>query len=458
MIAVLHGRFPAGRPPCTGGVEQGREVCDDLPVTGVDEPVATARPASSEQTGTGSGGLGGRYWRLWSASAVSNLADGIVKIALPLTAVGYTTSPVLVAGVAAAFSLPWLLFALPAGALVDRLDRRQVMLAANSLRAALLGTLPLAVALDAGSIWLLYLVAFGAGTAETLYDTSAQSILPQLVPRAALPRANGRLYAVELAANQFFGPPLAGFLVAGGVAYAMLGPAGLWAAAVVALLLVGGRFRVARQGTSTLRADIAEGVRFLWRHRLLRTLALMVGVSNLTTTATFAVLVLYAVGPNSAIGLSEPGYGLLLTTLAAGIVLGSLVAARIERLLGRARALGVAMVAIAVVVGVPAVSTNPFVLGGVFFVGGILLTSWSVITVSLRQQITPDRLLGRVNSGYRLLAWGSMPLGALVGGGLAEVFGLQAVFVIMGVLALILLVGMFWVTDAAIEAAERAAA
>ncbi|MEV4711798.1 MFS transporter [Micromonospora sp. NPDC049374] len=419
-------------------------------MTGVEEPVRTdASPRPDES------GLGGRFWRLWSASAVSNLADGIVKIALPLVAVGYTRSPVLVAGVAAAYSLPWLLFALPAGALADRLDRRQVMLAANTLRAALIGALALVAAFDAGSIWLLYLVALGLGVAETLYDTSAQSILPQVVTRDQLPRANGRLAAVELAANQFVGPPLAGFLVAAGVALALAGPAVLWAVAVAALLLVAGRFRIERDAPTTMRADIVEGLRFLWRHRLLRTLATMVGTSNFITSGIFAVLVLYAVGPDSAIGLTEPGYGVLLTTIAAGIVLGSVATAQIEQRLGRSRTLALSVLAMAAVVGVPALSTNPFVIGTVFFAGGILLATWNVITISLRQRITPDRLLGRVNSGYRMLAWGSMPAGALVGGLLAEAFGLRAVFAILGSLTLTLLLGMFVVTDANIDAAER---
>ncbi|WP_018218404.1 MFS transporter [Salinispora vitiensis] len=401
--------------------------------------------------------LGTPFWQLWSASAASNLADGIVKLALPLVAVSLTDSPMLVAGVAMAFSLPWLFFALPAGALADRLDRRRVMVAANTVRAVLFGVMALAVALDAASIWLLYAVAFGAGVAETLYDTSAQSILPQVVSRDALPRANGRLHAVTLAANQFVGPPLAGFLVTAGVALAVVGPAGLWAVAVAALLLIRGRFRVEREAPTSLRRDIAEGLRFLWRHRLLRAMAVMVGVSNFTMSGIFAVLPLYAVGPDSAMGLTEPGYGLLLATLAVGIVLGSLVAGAIERRLGRSATLGVAVVVAAVVVGAPALSANPFVVGAVYFGGGILVATWNVITVSLRQRITPDRLLGRVNSGYRMLAWGGMPLGALTGGLLAELLGLRAVFAVMGVLALSLVIGLFWVTDSAIDAAEREA-
>ena len=401
--------------------------------------------------------LGGRYWRFLSASALSNLADGIVKVGLPLVAVAYTRSPALVAGVAIAFSLPWLLFALPAGALADRFDRRRAMLAANTLRAVLVGLLAVAVALDVGSIWLVYVVAFAVGVTETLHDTAGQSILPQLVARDLLPQANGRLGAVERTANAFIGPPLAGFLVAGGVALALAGPAGLWALAVVAMLFVGGRFRVERVTTTSLRADIAEGLRFLWRHRLLRTLALMVGGSNFTTNAALSVLVLYAVGTGSAVGLTEPAYGLLLTALAAGIVVGALTATRLQRLLGRVWTLRVALASWAGLIGVPALTTNPYVIGGVFFGSGVLAAAWDVVTVSLRQRITPDRLLGRVNGAYRLLAWGSVPLGAAAGGLLAELFGLRAVFAVMGVAALLLPFGLVRVTDAAIDAAEREA-
>jgi len=401
--------------------------------------------------------LGGRYWRFLSASALSNLADGIVKVGLPLVAVAYTRSPALVAGVAIAFSLPWLLFALPAGALADRFDRRRAMLAANTLRAVLVGLLAVAVALDVGSIWLVYVVAFAVGVTETLHDTAGQSILPQLVARDLLPQANGRLGAVERTANAFIGPPLAGFLVAGGVALALAGPAGLWALAVVAMLFVGGRFRVERVTTTSLRADIAEGLRFLWRHRLLRTLALMVGGSNFTTNAALSVLVLYAVGAGSAVGLTEPAYGLLLTALAAGIVVGALTATRLQRLLGRVWTLRVALASWAGLIGVPALTTNPYVIGAVFFGSGVLAAAWDVVTVSLRQRITPDRLLGRVNGAYRLLAWGSVPLGAAAGGLLAELFGLRAVFAVMGVAALLLPFGLVRVTDAAIDAAEREA-
>ncbi len=399
--------------------------------------------------------LGIAYWRLWTSSGLSNLADGVVKVVLPLVAIRFTDSPTLIAGLTFALTLPWLLFALPAGALADRLDRRRAMLGANAVRAMLLVVLVLTVMVDDGSIWVLYVVALCIGVAETIYDTSAQSILPLVVSRDQLSRANGRLYAAELTANQFVGPPLGGFLVAAGAAMAFATPAALWAVAVAVLLLVHGPFRIERDERTTMRADVAEGLRFLWRQRLLRTLAVIVGVFNFASNATWAILVLYAVGPASAMGLSEPAYGLLLTTVAAGSLLGSLVAEWVEQRLGRARSLVLTILGCTLLVGVPAVTANPFLIGAAFFVGGTANAIWNVITVSLRQRVTPDRLLGRVNSGYRLVAWGAMPLGAAAGGLLAQVLGLRAVFVGMALLTLALVAGMTKVTDEVMDAAER---
>ena len=402
--------------------------------------------------------LGSGFWRLWASSGLSNLADGAFKVALPLVAIRFTDSPVLIAGLALALSLPWLLFALQAGALADRVDRRWAMLGANIARASLIAVLVLAAGFGVGSIWVLYVVAFCVGIAETVYDTSAQSILPQLVSRDLLSRANGRLYAVELTANQFLGPPLGGLLVAVGTVVAFAAPAALWLAAVGALLLVRGNFRIEREGRTTMRADIAEGLRFLWRHRILRTLAIMTGVFNLASNAMFAVFVLYAVGPRSAMGLTDPLFGVLLTATAAGSLVGSFLAERVERRLGRSRSLMVGIIGGAVLIGIPAITANPFVIGAAFFLGGLTIVIWNVITVSLRQRISPDRLLGRVNSGYRLVAWGTMPLGAAVGGVLAQFFGLPAVFAIAGIVTLALLLLMPILTDRALDAADHNAA
>jgi MFS family permease len=403
-------------------------------------------------------GLGAAYWRLWTSAGLSDLADGITKVALPLVAIRFTRSPVLIAGLSFAVTLPWLLFALQAGALADRLDRRKAMLGANCARGLLLAVIVIAVLAGGGSIWALYVLAVAIGVAETIYDTSAQSIVPQLVGRDQLTRANGRLYAVQLAANQFAGPPLAGFLIAISAVLAFAAPAGLWLLAILALLLVPGQYRVQRPQRSTLRADIAEGLRFLWGNRLLRTLAIMVGLFNIATTASSAILVLFAVGPSSAMGLSEQAFGVLLAATAAGSVLGSFVTERLVALIGRSGALAVSLLTGSLFVGVPALTTNPVLIGLGFFAGGIGVMAWNVVTVSFRQRITPDALLGRVNSCYRMVAWGTMPLGAALGGLLGEWLGLRLVFGIFALLTLAQLAGLIIVTNARMDAAQAAAA
>jgi MFS family permease len=165
--------------------------------------------------------------------------------------------------------------------------------------------------------------------------------------------------------------------------------------------------------------------------------------------------VLFAVGPTSAMGLSDTAYGLLLTTAAAGGLLGALVAGRVQRVLGRARSLVLTIFGCALMVGAPAVTATPYLIGVAFVLGGAGVSIWNVITVSLRQQITPVRLLGRVNSAYRVVAWGTMPLGAAAGGLLGQFLGLRAVFVIMAALSLSMLAGMRIVTNARMDAAER---
>ncbi|MGW4058279.1 MFS transporter [Amycolatopsis sp. NPDC004747] len=402
--------------------------------------------------------LGGKYWRLWTSAALSNLADGILKFALPLLAIGYTRSPPLIAGLTLAFTLPWLVFALPAGAIADRRDRRSLMLLANAARATLLAGLLGAVLLDAGSIWLLYVAALGTGIAETCYDTASQAIVPQLVGRDELPRANSRLYAAETTALELAGPPAAGLLVATAATLSLGTPIVLWAVAVAVLLSVRGSFKVAATDRRpVLRAEIAEGLRFVWRTGILRTFTLMTGVFNFASSAIQAVLVLYAVGPGSALGLSEAAYGWLLSLLAAGCLAGSFFAERVERALGAARAIGVAYFLGGASLGAPAVTTDPVLIGAAFFAGGVGLIVSNVTTVSLRQRITPDRLLGRTNSSHRLVAYGTKPLGALAGGLLAQFSGLPTVFAVMSLLAMSTAFGATKVTASAVAEAERSA-
>jgi MFS family permease len=399
--------------------------------------------------------LGRRYWTLWTSSAFANLGDGIFQVAVALIAVDLTRSPALVAGVALANKLPWLFLALPAGALADRLDRRITMVSANAVRVALLGALALASATGANSIALLYAVSLGLGVAEVLFDTSSQTLMPAVVDKPDLSRANGRLFAVELVMNQFVGPPLGGYLVAAAAALAVGVSAGTYVAAVIALLMLSGSYRTARTGPPTrLRADIAEGVRYLMRHRLLRTLGLLLGAQNLLTSAGAAVFVLYATSNTYGLGLSDAGVGLLFTVMAIGGVAGSFIGAPLEKRMGRSTVLSMCLITGGIAWLVPGVSRNTVLVALGFILTGTS-SMWNVVTVSLRQRIIPDELLGRVNSAYRLLGWGSLPIGAALGGLVGELLSVRAVFVLSAVLLIVLIVPLRRiVTDDAIAAAE----
>jgi MFS family permease len=411
-------------------------------------------PAARARVG---GGLGRGFWRLWSASVVSNLADGMFWVALPLLAVSLTDSPALVAGVVVASRLPWLVFVLVAGALADRLDRRRTMMLVDLGRVVLLGGLAAAVVAGAASIWLVYIVAFLLGVLETLFDTAAQAILPNVVPRERLTAANGRLLAAEFTMNQFVGPPLGGLLAAVGlgVAFGSMAAGYLAAALLIAGLI--GSFRPERTGPPTrITHEIGEGITYLARHRLLRVLAIVIALLNLAQGAVWAILVLYVVAPGP-MGLSEVGYGLLLTSSAVGTIAGTTVAGTIERRLGKPNLFVASVVVLAAGNIALASSTNPFVVGGVLAIGGIFHGAFGVAYQSLRQRIVPDRILGRLVATFRMLGWGALPLGALLGGLVGEAFGLTAVFWAAAVMAIVLLPVRLLITDSRIAEAEAAA-
>jgi len=399
-------------------------------------------------------GLPRNYWRLWGSSAASNLAYGIFFIVLPLLALRLTDSPLLIAGLAIAGRLPWLLFVLIAGALADRFDRRRTMRNVQLFRVTVLAVLAGLALVDGLSLPILYVAALVLGIGETLFDTAAQSILPSIVEKDSLATANGRLYGVELVMNQFVGPPLGGLLIVVSIPLALGSSLVGYALAALGLTMLVGSFKPKREGPPTrLTTDIAEGMRYLWQNHVLRTLAVMVGVMNLAFTATGAIFVLYAVSPGP-MGLSEAQFGIFATTFAAGSVVGSFTAGYLERRVGRVRLLFVSVFAAAVAVAVPGFTANPLLVGAAFVATGLFVVVWNVITVSLRQRIIPDALLGRVNSGYRLFAWGTQPVGALMGGLLAEALGLSAVFLIGGAVVLTLLLARFVITDEALAAAE----
>lgn len=404
-------------------------------------------------------GLGGGYLKLWTATAISNLGDGIVHTAMPLLAAALTRDPLQVSVVAAAGWAPWLLLALLSGALVDRWDRRLVMWTVDAARFAVVGALGVAVWAGWASIPLLAIVAFVLGAGQTLFDSAAQSFIPALVGRdsQSLERANSRLFGAQQVSQQLAGPPLGGALFALTRAVPFVVDAVSFAASSALIAAIPGRFaseRPAGAGRSSLRADIARGVAWLMGHRLLRTIVVMNGVTNLALTAGDAILVLFA---QRQLGLGSVGYGLLLAGYAVGGVLGSLVAVRVGRWLGTGTIiLGGVMVAAVMSCGI-GLSSRAWVTGVLLAVEGFALTIDNVVGVSLRQAIVPDALMGRVVATSWLVTLGTMPLGGVLGGVLGRTLGLRAPFLFgAAVLAVTALLALPLVNNRTVHVARAA--
>ena len=291
--------------------------------------------------------------------------------------------------------------------------------------------------LDQASIALLAAAGFLLGTGQTLVDTGARSILPALVSRdpQRLERANGRLIGTRVVTQELAGPPAGGFLfsVAGWVPFAL--DAVSFAAGSALVASIRGHFGPAPDqlgpgGRPTLRSEIAEGLRWLAAHRVLRATAAMVAVVNLLAAGGGAVAVLFA---QDRLGLDAVGFGLLLSASAVGGVLGSLVAARSVRVVGTAQIIVGTMVLSGPALLVFGLSSEPWLAGVTFGLVGFLTVVFNIVMGALRQALTPDRLLGRVVSAFRLFGYGSVPIGSLLGGVLARSFGLPAPFVVAGV-------------------------
>ena len=375
--------------------------------------------------------LGRNYHRLFSAATISNLGDGVALVAYPWLASAITRNPLLISLIVVVQRLPWLLFALPAGVLTDRHDRRHLMILANTARGVITvlvaiavvgrgGDLPgpdeldAVVSTDAVLYGGIIVASFLLGIGEVLYDNCAQTVMPSLVRPDQLEKANGRLWAAEEAANQFAGPPLGSLLLAAGFAVPFLVDAGsfLVSAALISTLVLAPPPDGA-PARRPWRHELAEGVRWLWHNELLRTMAIVLGLFNAAASITFSVYVLFA---QEILGASTTEFAAVMMAGAAGAIIGGWTASSLTTSFGSGPSLALALAGSAAIEITIGLMSNVPVVAAMNVLAGLLAVLWNVVTVSLRQTIVPDHLLGRVNSVYRFLAWGMIPLGAIVGG------------------------------------------
>ena len=402
--------------------------------------------------------LPSRFHRIWTASAVSALGDGVYFAAVPLLALTMTGNPVLLGAMEACALLPWLCFGMVGGALVDRWDRRRTMVIADLCRFSLLALVTLLIAAGTADIYLLFVAVFLLGIGQVFFDTASIAYLPEILDRDldTLQVANSRLQGAQQALGGFVGPPTGSLLFGLGRAVPILGDAlSFLFSSLMVWTLPESAPKPAKPRGSLLR-DAREGAAFLFGNRLLVGLSLRPAVGNFAFLGATAVLVLYV---KDTLHLGTTAYGLYLTANAIGALGGTAVAPRLAGRLGTGGTLTLtACVEALSLLGI-GLSPNAWAAGACEAVLGAAMGATMGLGPAVRQAIVPDQLMGRVAATGRLIALCAGPLGALFGGWLAHVAGLRAPFIAgAGILAVMAVVAARLTSNQRIEAALAEAA
>ena len=380
--------------------------------------------------------LGPDFTKLWSASVASNLADGLGRTAVPLIATTLTKDPVLIAGISALAFVPWLLFGVLSGVIIDRVDRRIAMAVANGLRVLAAVAIALLITTGTITIWWLYAAVLVFGLAETVYDNATIAVLPSVIDKSGLERANSRMQAADGVVQNFIATPVAGLLFAAAIVLPMWSTAaGYFVAGALALLLPLSAARAATvagppQGA---RADVREAVGFLLGHRFLRNLILVTSIAGFMLTLAQATSILFFLEtldvPVVAIGFVTAGIGV-------GAVLGSMLASTFVERFGRGRVMFGGMLLCGVTLGLTGVSPNIWVAVVFYALSAFGVATWNVSYGAMRQELIPGPLLGRTIGVIRTITWGMFPIASVIGGFIGRI-DLRLPFIVGGAVSVV---------------------
>jgi MFS family permease len=367
--------------------------------------------------------LGRDFRFLWGSSTISNIGDGLLISAGPLLVTTITREPFAVALATLMQFLPWVILGIPGGALIDRVDRRRLSVWVNVARAAVLAVLAGTVVTGTATLPVVLACFFILGTAEMLADNTSSALLASAVPKEHLGVANSRLTGTRILANDLAGPPLGAFLFAVGMAV----PFGVDAICALAAAVLIGRIAATPRPSTVerrhLRHEIADGVRWLWHHPPVRALALTIFLFNVTFWAPYSLYVLYA---TERLGVDELGYGVLITAGAIGGLAGSLAYPALERRFALATLMRVGLLLETVTHLILALSTSAIVVGATMTLFGIHAVVWGTTSTTVRQRAVPSSFMGRVTSVYMLLNVGGGAIGSVLGGVIAQNYGIVA--------------------------------
>lgn len=381
--------------------------------------------------------MGPAFNRLWASSLVSNLADGVLMAAAPLIAISLTDSTVLISITGAMVMLPWLLFAIPIGAMVDRVDRRYILATSNAIRSAVVGAAALAIATDRLTIFWLIAAAFVIGVCEVANDTTAQSLIPQILDEEHYEKGNSRLQISETVIQGFVGAPLSGFLYAlaiylpffvNSIGYAV---ATLLALSIPIQYLQDVRTETLKESKPGFIEDVKFGIKYLYNHKVLRRLVLTtatIGVCYSMGTATMALFII------KELELTPTYFGVVLSIQGVGALLGAIVAPRASKKFGRSIIMTLGITGSSVILLAQGFSPNIYVFVALATLGGFAIAQWNILLMATYQTVIPNHLYGRIHGTRRTLVWGLMPIGSVLGGVLAH-FSLRLPMYVGGVIA-----------------------
>ena len=381
--------------------------------------------------------MGPAFNRLWAGSIISNLADGVLIAAAPLLAITLTDSTVLISTIGAMVMLPWLLFAMPIGVMVDRVDRRFILAGSNAIRSAVIGVMALGVATGHVTIYWLIISAFVIGVCEVATDTTAQSLIPQILKEEHYEKGNSRLQISETVIQGFIGSPLSGFLYAlaiwlpffiNSVGYAV---ATLLALSIPIQYLQDVRVESAKEGKPHFIEDIKFGIKYLYNHKVLRRLVITTASIGVCYSAATATMVLFII---KELGLAPRYFGVILTIQGLGALLGAIVAPKASKRFGRSIMMTLGITGSSVLILIQGFSPNIYVFVALATLGGFSIAQWNILLMATYQTIIPNELYGRIHGTRRTLVWGLMPIGSLLGGVLAH-FNLRLPMYVGGVIA-----------------------
>lgn len=368
--------------------------------------------------------LGPAFNRLFSASVISNLSDGLLAIAAPLLAISLTKDPVLISMLSALVMLPWLLFAIPIGLVVDRVDKRLLVTCTNSFRFVISGLLALAISTDFITIYWLFLAAFLIGICEVASDTASQSLIPVILEKKHYEKANSRLSTAETVIQNFVGAPLSGFLYAIAIVLPFaLNSLGFLIAAIFVFLIPAHlvaqnkEVEAANDEKVSFIGDIKFGLTYLWNDKKLRNLVIFgTSLAFFFSVATSTTILFIT----ETLGMDPKFFGLFMAITGVGAIVSSLVTPALSKKLGRGNVLSCAILAASVTVLLQGLSSNIWIFTIIGFISAFVITNWNILLMSSYQVLIPSELYGRIHGARRTFVWGVMPIGAFVGGVIAR--------------------------------------